>query len=148
MKSEFFKNEATLFKFGITKNVEHGGEKVQVSGPSFAEETSGIYLCICQKYFKTKAGLTMHQSWCKKVVSVENKLNIKPVVFSNTTNQIEKEVASVVDEMLDKVTKEQPTVTSNVERVENRKGAVNRKSYDNSFKMTVINACNRKRISD
>ena len=90
----------------------------------------------------------MHQAWCKKMVSVENKPKLKPAVFSNTTNQIEKEVASVVDEMLDKVTKEQPTVTSNVERVENRKGAVNRKSYDNSFKMTVINACNRKRISD
>ena len=63
MKSEFFKNEeasskqATLFKFGITKNVEHRGEKVQVSGPSFAGEKPGIYSCICQKYFKTKAGL-------------------------------------------------------------------------------------------
>ena len=48
----------------------------------------------------------MHQAWCKKVVFVENKANLKPVVFSNTTNQIEKEVASLVDEMLDKVTKE------------------------------------------
>ena len=89
------KKQATLFKFGITKNVEHRGEKVQVSGPLFAEEKPGIYSCICQKYFKTKAGLTMHQSWCKKVVSVENKPNIKPVVFSNTTNQIEKKVASI-----------------------------------------------------
>ena len=50
--------------------------------------------------------------------------------------------------MLDKVTKEQPIVTSIVERVENQKGAVERKSYDNNFKMTVINACKRKRISD
>ena len=37
---------------------------------------------ILKQYFK--AGLTMHQSWCKKVVSVENKPNIKPVVFSKT----------------------------------------------------------------
>ena len=90
----------------------------------------------------------MHQAWCKKMVSVENKPNLKREVFFNTTNQIEKDFASLVDEMLDKVTKEQPTVTTNVERVENRKGAVERKSYDNSFKMTVINACKRKRTPD
>ena len=49
-----------------------------------------------------------------------------------------------MDEMLDKVTKEQPIVTSIVERVENQKGAVERKSYDNNFKMTVSNACKKK----
>ena len=50
------KKQATLFKFGITNNVEHRGEKVPVSGLSFAEEKPGIYSCVCQKYFKTKAG--------------------------------------------------------------------------------------------
>ena len=81
----------------------------------------------------------MHQAWCKKmVVSVENKPNLKPAVFSNTTNQIEKEVASVVDDMLDKVTKEQPTVTSNVERVENRKG--NGKSKRRRYVMLLFKA--------
>ena len=62
-----------LFKFGVTRNVEHRGNIVKLSGPSFTEEKRGIYSCICEKHFKTKAGLTMHEAWCKKVVSAAQK---------------------------------------------------------------------------
>ena len=34
------KKQATLFKFGTTKNFEHHGEKVQVSGSSFAKKSN------------------------------------------------------------------------------------------------------------
>ena len=44
--------QATLFKFGVTRNVEHRGNIVKLSGPSFTEEKLGIYSCICEKHFK------------------------------------------------------------------------------------------------
>lgn len=83
--------QATLCKFGLTKNVEHRGNSVQLSGPSFTEEKLGIYSCICQKNFKTKAGLTMHKAWCKMVVSTNKNWNGKSELqTSPKQNQLKK----------------------------------------------------------
>ena len=144
--------QATLFKFGVTRNVEHRGNIVKLSGPSFTEEKRGIYSCICEKHFKTKAGLTIHEAWCKKVVSAAENQNDNKITTTNFTKTkpvnelaIAKEVQIVLDEVLDKITEKHSV---NVATSEKRRGAVERKSYDNSFKMRVISACNRKRLTD
>ena len=68
-------------------------------------------------------------------------------MWKTTTNIIKREVTSLFNEILDKVLSNL-TPKVNTEKVENRKGAVKRKSYDNSFKMTVINECKRSKNSD
>lgn len=77
--------QATLFKFKITKNIEQRGNSVQLSGPSFTEEKRSIYSCICQKHFKTKAGLTMHKAWCKMVVLTDKDGNGKKITTTSFT---------------------------------------------------------------
>ena len=143
--------KATLFKFGVTRNVEHRGNIVKLSGPSFTEEKRGIYSCICEKHLKTKAGLTMHGAI--KVVSAAENQNDNKITTTNFTKTkpvnelaIAKEVQIVLDEVLDKITEKHFV---NVATSEKRRGAVERKSYDNSFKMRVIRTCsNRKRSTD
>jgi len=54
--------QATLFKFGLTKSIEHRGNSVQLSGPSFTEVKRGIYSCICQKTLQNKSWINYAQS--------------------------------------------------------------------------------------
>ena len=129
----------TLFKYGVTRKVEHRGNVVDVSG---------IYSCICDKHFKTKAGLSMHQAWCKEVVPTakgQNANKITATNFSKTKPDVmTKEVQIVLDEMLDNITDKQ---SANI-ATEERRGAIERKSYGNCFKMRVISACKRNQLTD
>lgn len=61
-------------------------------------------------------------------------------------NSIEKEIQIVLDEILDEVAKKPLPI--NLSTSKQRRGAAERKSYSNSFKMSVINACKRKRVTD
>ena len=39
--------------------------------------------CICDKHFKTKAGLPMHQAWCKEVVPTSKGQNANKITATN-----------------------------------------------------------------
>jgi len=88
----------------------------------------------------------MHKAWCKMVVTTDNNQNDKKIFTANftKTQPVEKEVQIVLDKILDKITKE---LSINVTALEKRRGTVERNSYGNSFKMRVINACKRKRLT-
>ena len=51
--------------------------------PLFTEEKRGIYPCICDKHFKTKAGLSMHQAWCREVVPTAKDQNANKITATN-----------------------------------------------------------------
>ena len=60
------KKQSTLFRFGFKKKVEHRGKIVEIKEKEFTDDIRGIYKCSnCEKRFKSKAGLVMHDAWCK-----------------------------------------------------------------------------------
>ena len=60
------KKQSTVFRFGFHKNVEHRGNVVDLlDDSSYVENIRRIYLSKYSKRFKTKAGLSMHEAWCK-----------------------------------------------------------------------------------
>ena len=141
--------QACLIKYGVTTKVEHRGNVVDVSGPLCTEEKYGIYSCICDKHFKTKAGLSMHQAWCKEVVPIAKGQNANKITATNFSKtrpvvEITKEVQIVLDEMLANITDKQ---SANI-ATEKRRGAIERKSYDNCFKMGVNSVCKRNQLTD
>ena len=115
--------QATLFKFHFKRTVKHKGNFVEVKGEDFVKEDEDhSTVCdVCRKGFKSRAGLTMHVTWCESsqkvgaeignhvldstlgiVTGVVKRLISTAVRKENkASDEIEKEATSVLEELLD-----------------------------------------------
>ena len=136
--------------FGFTKNIPHQNDLHQVAGCSFVEDDEiSLYNCkICHKHFKSKAGLTMHISWCtskrvdKKVLSKSIPIPLEEgcAEIEDPQKEVEKESTVAEEETVECQDREKSAEQSTAEEEENYKPweKRNRRSYDNEFKLKVI----------
>ena len=142
------KRQSSFFKFGFTKNIPHGNDLHQVAGCSFVEDDEvRLYNCkICHKVFKSKAGLTMHVSWCtsksgdKKVLSKSIPMPLEEgcAEIEDPQKKVEKESTVAEEETVECQDREKSAEQSTAEEEENYKPREkrNRRSYDNEFKLS------------
>ena len=128
----------------------HRNDLHQVAGCSFAEDDEvSLYNCkICHKHFKSKAGLTMHVSWCtsksgdKKVLSKSIPMPLEEggAEIEDPQKKVEKESTVAEEETVECQDREKSAEQSTAEEEENYKPREkrNRRSYDNEFKLKVI----------
>ena len=62
------KKQATLFKFGFTKHVNHRNKVVKVVGNYFSPDAEGLNKChSCEIFFKTKQVISSHSLWAHTI---------------------------------------------------------------------------------
>lgn len=160
------RKQATLFKFGLSRTINHRSEEIDVSGPDYCDDIKGTFKCdVCDQYFKSRQGLSVHKGWSHQRAqacssNMQNPadalkigLGLMTDLWKNDVNEEHtKEFSGTECSVIKDTTHEAGTLASNVSESKDpnkevadegastkaRRDTEKRRKYDFIFKVKVI----------